>query len=671
MRLKQQYSSSVKKKFIRCKERFFRKIRLCREKYRTSKSEVFLSSSIKNELESVPLFKGDCLIKKPVRMICFYLPQFHPVPENDEWWGQGFTEWTNVKPALPQFERHYQPHIPGELGYYNLLDAHVQKKQVELAKLYGLEAFCFYFYWFSGTRLLEDPIKSYLENDELDLPFLLCWANENWSRRWDGLDKEILISQNYSDEDDLDFIRYVSQYLKSHKYFKINGKPVILVYRPSLFPSIEKTVERWRSWCRENGIGEIYLIYTQSFENVDPKIYGFDAAAEFPPNNSAPPELTKEIEGLNGDFGGHVFDWSVFVERSLNYKDPAYKLFRGVCPGWDNTPRRKNKSTIFVNSSPELFYEWVSNAIRYTHENYAPEERLIFVNAWNEWGEGAHLEPDQKYGYAYLNSIRNALVDFNENQNNGNDEIDLKSSFSRLALVIHVFYLNIFDEILEAIDPILLENSKFFVTCPKEHYEYIEDALARKVANYKILLVENRGRDVLPFLKLLPDLMNCDFDFLVKIHTKKSKHRDDGDRWRKEMISQLIGIKSLMKGLNLLMNNSKIGILGPSGHVVPMSYYYGSNQKKIEIIAEKLRISRERLSEMTFVAGTMFLMRKNILKSLSYLNYADADFEIESGQTDGTMAHAMERAFSLCALKEGFSVSSLDEEVVSSYPYVN
>jgi O-antigen biosynthesis protein len=362
------------------------------------------------ELEFVPRFTGAPPTNVKVKAICFYLPQFHEIPENNEWWGSGFTEWTNVRPAQPHFQGHYQPHVPMELGYYNLLDSTVQQRQIDLAKLYGLGAFCFYFYWFGGKTLLERPVSNYLEDSSLDFPFCLCWANENWSRRWDGLDSEILIAQKHSPEDDIAFISHLSRYLKDTRYVRVDGKPLLLVYRPNLLPSARDTAQRWRAWCRENGLGEIHLAYTQSFEAVDPAEYGFDSAIEFPPNNSAPPDLTDEVEPLSTDYRGTVYDWRVLVERSRQYKEPNYRLFRSVCPAWDNTARRGARGTVFLNSSPEAYREWLGNAVDHTERVFsAPDERLVFVNAWNEWAEGAHLEPDQKYGYAYLQATQDAL----------------------------------------------------------------------------------------------------------------------------------------------------------------------------------------------------------------------------------------------------------------------
>lgn len=344
------------------------------------------------------------------RLVAFYLPQFHPIAENDVWWGEGFTEWSNVRPALPQYEGHDQPRTPGELGYYDILDDGVMHRQIELAKSAGLEGFCFYFYWFAGKRLLEAPLERYLGDTSLDFPFCLCWANENWSRSWDGLENEILIAQKHSETDDINFIEYVSKYLLDERYIKVDGKPVLLVYRPSLLPDPFATATRWRDWCRENDVGEIYLVSTTSFDSCDPGIFGFDAATEFPPNNTSPESAQELAPRLQADFSGNIFDWRSIAARSADYLEPDYKLFRGVNPRWDNTARRDSASTIFVGSTPHAYQAWMERAILDTKRRFLdPSEQLIFINAWNEWAEGAYLEPDQSYGYAYLNATRQAL----------------------------------------------------------------------------------------------------------------------------------------------------------------------------------------------------------------------------------------------------------------------
>jgi glycosyltransferase involved in cell wall biosynthesis len=345
------------------------------------------------------------------RAIAFYLPQFHPIPENDAWWGEGFTEWTKVRAAQPRFASHDQPRMPGELGYYDLAaDPDVMHRQAELAKLHGVSGFCFYFYWFAGKRLLETPIQNFHQNSSIGFPFCLCWANENWTRRWDGKDREILIAQAHSAEDDVAFIAHVSQYFANPNYIRIDGRPLLLVYRPALLPNARETADRWRTWLRTNGIGEIYLAYTQSFEKDDPKHYGFDAAVEFPPNNLGLRPEPKLVADMADGADLMIYDWRRLPSRTRKRATPKYRLFRGVTPQWDNTPRRPNVGAVFVNTAPSAYKAWLSEAVQATAQQATtPDERLVFINAWNEWAEGAYLEPDARHGYAWLEATRQAL----------------------------------------------------------------------------------------------------------------------------------------------------------------------------------------------------------------------------------------------------------------------
>ena len=349
-------------------------------------------------------------VRPPVRVIAFYLPQFHPIPENDAWWGPGFTEWTNVVSGTPLFEGHHQPRLPADLGFYDLRVREVRHRQVELARAYGIAGFCFYYYWFAGRRLLEAPLDGFAGDDGIDFPFCICWANENWTRVWNGLDQDVLISQEHSPEDDLRCLEDASRYLRHDRYIRIDGRPLLIVYRPSLLPAAAETAARWRDWCREHGIGEIHLAYTQSFDVVDPAQIGFDSAIEFPPNLTGVPDVAATMPGLDPDFRGSIHDWSVFPARSDRYAEPSYPLFRTVNPGWDNTARRGAAATVWVGSSPAGYRRWLANAIADTERRIAdPDRRLVFVNAWNEWAEGAHLEPDRKYGFAWLEATRTAL----------------------------------------------------------------------------------------------------------------------------------------------------------------------------------------------------------------------------------------------------------------------
>jgi glycosyltransferase involved in cell wall biosynthesis/SAM-dependent methyltransferase len=348
-----------------------------------------------------------------IKLIAFYLPQFHPIPENDAWWGKGFTEWANVTRAKPQFAGHYQPHLPGELGFYDLRQFDVQRRQIELARLYGIHGFCYYHYWFGGKRLLRQPFDQFLAHPEIDFPFCLCWANENWTRRWDGRDGEVLIAQQHSPEDDLAFLRDIEPALRDPRYIRIDGRPLLLVYRPALLPDAGATAQRWRVYCREIGIGDLFLACTESFERRDARDSGFDAAIEFPPNNMAVGQAISRLPGLNPDFRGEVFDYRTLVEGALQRHVPdGYQLFRGVTPMWDNEARRPSGGLIYTSSSPDRYREWLEGSCRWTERHAGIDRPFVFVNAWNEWAEGAHLEPDRRYGYAYLKATAQALERF-------------------------------------------------------------------------------------------------------------------------------------------------------------------------------------------------------------------------------------------------------------------
>ncbi len=347
-----------------------------------------------------------------VRLFAFYLPQFHPISENDRWWGRGFTEWSNVTRALPMHEGHWQPRLPADLGFYDLRYSETLTEQASLARRYGIEAFCFYYYWFGGKRLLETPLEMMLASGKPDFPFLLCWANENWTRRWDGRESEILISQSHSDEDDAAVIRDLMRYFRDPRYARVNGRPILLVYRVGLFPDFARTAATWRKLCRDEGIGEIYLAMVASFDKAGdqqpPESFGCDAVVQFPPHGARVP--TTQPAGLRPDFSGSVYDYEESALSCLRQSRPPAPFFPGVMPSWDNTARRMTEATIFKDASPGAFQAWLEEAMRQTCEHNAGEERIVFINAWNEWAEGAHLEPDRRFGHANLEAVRNALL---------------------------------------------------------------------------------------------------------------------------------------------------------------------------------------------------------------------------------------------------------------------
>lgn len=345
------------------------------------------------------------------KLVAFYLPQFHPIPENDAWWGKGFTEWTNVTKAVPQFEGHYQPRLPGELGFYDLRVPEVMARQVALARLHGVSAFCFHTYWFTGRkRLLERPVNDFLARPELDIEFCLCWANENWSRRWDGGEHDLLMEQKHLPQDDREFIEDMAPALRDPRYLKIAGRPILIVYRANILPDPRRTVRVWRDYARANGLGDLYLVAAQSFGLVDPRPFGFDAAVEFPPHHVDRRDLTNKISIINPNYEGIALDFTYLIEQAEASSWPEFDQFRTVAPSWDNEARKPGRGNSYLGGTPSSYSRWLRHAVDTTAAHYPnPDKRLVFINAWNEWAEGAHLEPCRKYGYAFLAETRKAV----------------------------------------------------------------------------------------------------------------------------------------------------------------------------------------------------------------------------------------------------------------------
>jgi lipopolysaccharide biosynthesis protein len=355
-----------------------------------------------------------------LRAIAFYLPQFHPIPENDAWWGKGFTEWTNVTRATPRFEGHYQPHLPADLGFYDLRSPDTREAQAALAREYGIYGFCYYHYWFNGRRVLERPMNEVLASGKPDFPFCLCWANENWTRRWDGEEKEILLKQNYSAEDDIQHIRSLIPAFKDPRYIKVNGKPLFLIYRTSNLPEPPETIRRWREEAVKAGLPGLYLANTESIpgDNGAAGRLPLDAGVEFAPDFlcADPPirPLRRDPPFFRNKFAGppwsnnHISPYRSLAEKMKRKPKPNYLLYRCVTPMWDNAARRKEKAQILIDSTPEIYQNWLAEVAK-EFVPPSPEENFIFINAWNEWAEGNHLEPCQKWGRAYLEATRKAL----------------------------------------------------------------------------------------------------------------------------------------------------------------------------------------------------------------------------------------------------------------------
>lgn len=366
-----------------------------------------------------------------IRPIAIYLPQFHPIPENDAWWGKGFTEWTNVSKAKPLFKGHYQPQLPTEFGFYDLRVPEVREAQAQLAKEYGIHGFCYYHYWFNGKRILERPFQEIFESGKPDFPFMLCWANENWTRTWDGKENNVLLEQNYSEEDYRKHIRSLIPYFKDERYIRINNKPVISIYKTQKIPNIDVLLRIWREEAKLEGV-DLYICRFETDDTNKKKFSeGFDAAVEFQPHGGIAnyvdkfwisrmrenKELTFENllislrSRINRLFKvkGLIIDYKKFIKVLSRFQpQEGYKRYRGVTPGFDNTARKRSNYFVLKNSTPKDFGDWVYQAAS-EFQPYSKEENLFFINAWNEWAEGNHLEPCIKWGRQYLEELKKNL----------------------------------------------------------------------------------------------------------------------------------------------------------------------------------------------------------------------------------------------------------------------
>ncbi|PZS12498.1 MAG: glycosyl transferase family 2 [Pseudonocardiales bacterium] len=347
------------------------------------------------------------------RVIPFYLPQFHATPENDAWWGKGFTEWTNVTAARPVYLGHNQPNLPSDLGFYDLrLDA-VRQEQMDLATAHGIEGFMYYHYWFAGQRLLNMPIDN-LAGGEVNKPFCIMWANENWTRRWDGRASDVLMGQDYSRVSAELFIDDAMHFLADPRYLRINGKPVLAVYRIAQIPDYPSVVEHWRKQASSAGVGELIILsvdVAKEFDGLAGKASaeGIDGTLGFPPHNLLWSWVPHGGLRVDKRFGGNILSYQAMVadaeRKMLRLSESSYP---GVMVTFDNTARRQWKSDVWFGANPYTFRRWLSAACSAVAER-EPDSRVVFVNAWNEWAESAVLEPSRRFGRTYLQAVRDVV----------------------------------------------------------------------------------------------------------------------------------------------------------------------------------------------------------------------------------------------------------------------
>jgi lipopolysaccharide biosynthesis protein len=622
-----------------------------------------------------PLTTNSVLVPETApKALAFYLPQFHPFKENDEWWGKGFTEWTNVSKAMPQFAGHHQPRLPGELGFYDLRLPDVMARQIELAKQFGIHGFCFHYYWFDGHRLLEKPIEMFLadKSPAFDFPFCLCWANENWTRRWDGAEQDILMKQSHSIEDHKAVFDDLARFFADKRYIKVGNKPVVVIYRAAIIDNLESLVEIWRTEAIKAGFDGIYLVATNSFDFKDPFSIGFDAICEFPPHGIEAPWVYPLPAFLDATFEGQVFDYDKTIDFSLNRlsglsgSTQAQNYFPTVMMGWDNEARKPGKGNIFHGATPPEFYRWFSKTLEFSRDNHRGDANFVFVNAWNEWAEGTYLEPDREFGYAYLNSIAAGFRTIQEDDQAAIDIVDAYNArhnkrTADAVVCAHVFYEDLIDEMSATIgNANQTRKLDTIISVPKTWDVHAIQHALDKFKPAFVFRTENVGRDIWPFFNHAEKAIELGYDVACKIHSKKSPHLKDGAAWRKSLFEGLLSPEVIENTISQFSQHPDIGITAPKSSFATCEDHYTirDSLENIEIILKKFRLSINDAGE--FVAGSMFWFRPKAMSRLIRDNMDPAFFGVELGAIDGTVAHAYERVLPSIVMATGFKLKWYD-----------
>lgn len=616
--------------------------------------------------------------KTNIKPVAFYLPQFHTFKENNEWWGEGFTEWTNTRKATPKYEGHYQPREPhDDFGYYTLDNKEMLQKQAKLAKEHGIYGFCFYYYWFSGKRLMEKPLDIFLANKDIDINFCLCWANENWTRTWDGLEKNVLIKQDYTEEDDINFIKDLKKYIDDERYIKVDNKPVIIVYNPKAIPDCKKTFAAWRKTAKDTGVGDI-LIWICQTHDINAKklniINDVDGEIEFPPHkpNIAAVDLNK-LYFENGCKPSALYYYESIINSYLmrnRDKSNTLPVYKTVTLAWDNSARRNIGWVNLIYYSLESFYGWVNDTVRYTEKAHKKDKQFMFINAWNEWAEGTYLEPDKKTGYANINTFSRALYNLPFMKEPLNIEkcssINYFNDKTEIAVQAHIFYTDLAEEIIGELNKIPYKFDCYISTDTEEKAKMLQDIFQKlsKAENVYVEVFANRGRDMLPFVSQISKVLDK-YKYVCHIHSKKTLTNTVGEEWRKYLFKNLFGSKENIVGIFDIFENTNTGIIFPETfHAMITAVDWGSNFDNTEKLLEKMNIDiMLPENHLIFPVGNMFWAKISAVRQI-FENCTNAeDYALEAGQVDGTTAHAIERLWVYVAEYNGYTYTNTANKI--------
>ena len=519
---------------------------------------------------------------------------------------------------------------------------------------------------------MEKPLDIFLANKDIDINFCLCWANENWTRTWDGLEKNVLIKQDYTEEDDINFIKDLKKYIDDERYIKVDNKPVIIVYNPKAIPDCKKTFAAWRKTAKDTGVGDI-LIWICQTHDINAKklniINDVDGEIEFPPHkpNIAAVDLNK-LYFENGCIPSALYYYESIINSYLmrnRDKSNTLPVYKTVTLAWDNSARRNIGWVNLIYYSLESFYGWVNDTVRYTEKAHKKDKQFMFINAWNEWAEGTYLEPDKKTGYANINTFSRALYNLPFMKEPLNIEkcssIDYFNDKTEIAVQAHIFYTDLAEEIIGELNKIPYKFDCYISTDTEEKAKMLQDIFQKlsKAENVYVEVFDNRGRDMLPFVSQISKVLDK-YKYICHIHSKKTLTNTVGEEWRKYLFKNLFGSKENIGGIFDIFENTNTGIIFPETfHAMITAVDWGSNFDNTEKLLEKMNIDiMLPENHLIFPVGNMFWAKISAVRQI-FENCASAeDYAVEAGQVDGTTAHAIERLWVYVAEYNGYTYTN-------------
>ncbi|MCP9890238.1 glycoside hydrolase family 99-like domain-containing protein [Cyanobium sp. Aljojuca 7D2] len=616
-----------------------------------------------------------------VQIIAFFLPQFHRDEVNENAWGRGFTEWRNVTKALPLFRDHRQPKLPADLGFYDLTMVEAWIEQARLTSQYGIQGFALYHYWFPGARPLEASIKTLLDHPDIPLSFCLCWANESWTRRWDGGNEEVILRQDYEGSSPEDLAGYLLPFMLDKRYICEDGKPIYLIYRADELPSPADFLGRLRDRLRSHGIelclGRVLSFRANPQDSLSPL---FDFAVQFPVHGThgqhesclamLPP---REISDPLGLASTHVLDyqrWSLVQARCyqglLADSQDGIPVFPAVMPDFDNTARRGNRGgSLFLHASGMHFHKWVVDVLHMVRRiNFVGQRQYIrrpylFITSWNEWAEGSFMEPSLHRGYHYLNSLYRACVAADPEREEMIRASRLGFKQKHLdALIYHLYYPEATPEVAVSLKKLSNSYDVFISVSPlisSIHLRQIASACSGGGA-LVISQFENCGYDIYPFFAYICDssldLLHR-YRWILKLHAKRSSHRADGSQWSHALHCELSSI-------NPGQLAADVGLVASEMSMLRVADYIGSNAPELQVLLDILSLSSGDLNLSYFPAGSMYLIRADCLAYFEKeLPRVLGLLKDKAGyQIDGSYAHAIERCIQMMVYRSGFFMCS-------------